>query len=177
MPSGQRLAIYSHISNDTCFVALFKCNHKIWLIWNLFNSERLVDVINYVDVPWILVCSSIRNIDPAICITDQSSQIPNIFERFRLNVEFTVHRLAPHLVIESIHQIFNCKSFPWEQISPKTCLQFKYVEERFPPRRKLLKNLVAFPNTDFSLPKRPTPVSWRSCAILPGSSLTFLVIF
>ena len=39
------------------------------------------------------------------------------------------------------------------------------------------QNLVAFPNTDFSLPQCPTPVSWRSCAILPGSSLTFLVIF
>ena len=151
------------------------------LIWNLFNSERLVDVINYVDVPWILVFSSIRNIDPAICITDQSSQIPNVFERFRLNVEFTVHRLAPHLKIESTHQIFNCKSFPWEQIWPKTCLgvelQFMYVQERIPSRRKLLKNLAAFPNTDFSLPERPTPVSWRSCAILPGSSLNFLVIF
>ena len=81
--------------------------------------------------PWILVCSSIRNIEPAICITDQSSQIPNVFERFRLNVEFTVHRLAPHLKIESTHQIFNCKSFPWEQIWPKTCLgvELQFKEE------------------------------------------------
>ena len=48
------------------------------------------------------VFPSIRNIDPTIGITDQASQVPNIFERFRLHIEFTVHRFAPHLVIENV---------------------------------------------------------------------------
>ena len=45
---------------------------------------------------------SIRNSDPAIGIADQSSQIPNVFKTFWLNIELTVHRFAPHLMIKSM---------------------------------------------------------------------------
>ena len=62
---------------------------------------------------YVDVFPSIRNIGPTIGITDQASQIPNIFERFRLHIKFTVHCFAPHLVIEYVKKL---------QICPKTWL-------------------------------------------------------